>query len=80
MKNKRDIGKQTAYFGLLHKGLDMEEIITLSGLERLRESVAYGNLDRSIKKKMIKIIDRLSKDTLKHIKIFKHLINKYGQY
>ena len=66
--------EKVKYFSLFEKGLDMEEIIILGGLERLRDAVMYGNLDRNARERTIKIITHLSKDTLKHIKIFKNLM------
>lgn len=75
MKRLKKGGLEKArYFSLFEKGLDVEELTILAGLERLRDAVVYGNLDRNVKKRLVKIIAHLSKDTLKHIKIFKNLM------
>lgn len=71
---KKGVLEKARYFRLFEKGLDVEELTILTGLERLRDAVVYGNLDRNVKKRLVKIITHLSKDTLKHIKIFKNLM------
>ena len=75
--HKEEIVKNLEYKGLFEKGLDLEEVITITSLEILRNSILFGNLNNHVKKKMIKITDELIKDTLKHIKTFRDLIKNF---
>ena len=61
---------------MFSEGLSLEEIPTISNLEDIKGIVESSNLDIKLRNKIIKNINHLIKDTIRHAEIFTNLIDE----
>lgn len=58
------------------EGLSIEELPTISNLEELRNIVESSDMDKTVKEELLRKLNHLIKDTLRHASTFTELIKE----
>ena len=77
MKSKNDALYRKDVLRMLSKGISTEELGVLYALNNLKKAIRSSPLDAVVKTKLLKHVNHLIKDTIRHAALFGSLIKKY---